>query len=573
MKPSFVLALFSICFPLSTSALWSQGMTATPIPAAQAPPPQSLIVNTGIAGETTTAGAHFIGFLVPEANQGNTDLNGDLDVSDKVMHVWDTKTGSLINTGMAAVSWQGWPQAQGRHVFFTAYEPDHGNMDLNGDGDAFDVVMFVYDVENTSLTNLGLAITSFHTNGERVAFLVSEANQGVDLNGDGDTSDRVLHVHDAQYGLTRNLFAACNSVGHYILAGNVVAFLVDEQDQGGIDLNGDADTWDAVLAIHLLAANITYGTGVSAHTPSPPFANDGSVVAILVRESAQSADLNGDADFFDEVLHVVDPPTGLLTNVGIAGAEPIAEGGLVAFRADEGSQGTNFNGDGDLNDSVYHIYRPTPPLLINLGHAALQYSMDLDEGLFAFLVRETGDGYTDYNGDLDTDDNVLFLYHAVAGTTTNLGIACAQYPEVEAGHVLVTVSESKQGDTDLNGDGDASDGVLHTCRAVPPTVNNLGLGTGPAGFQFAVDGSLIAFRVIENAHGATDLNGDGDTTDHVLHLHNLATTHTWNTRRESDEPVVRGGLIGFEVREPLQGGVDLNGDGDAVDGVPHVIGR
>jgi hypothetical protein len=34
------------------------------------------------------------------------------------------------------------------------------------------------------------------------------------------------------------------------LDGNLGAFLVDEQQQGNTDLNGDGDTWDAVLHVY-----------------------------------------------------------------------------------------------------------------------------------------------------------------------------------------------------------------------------------------------------------------------------------------------------------------------------------
>ena len=71
-------------------------------------------------------------------------------------------------------------------------------MDLNGDGDAFDRVAHVYDASTDIVTNLGfdgsdgLAVSS-----NLVAFVVKEINQSItDLNCDGDTSDRVVHIYD-----------------------------------------------------------------------------------------------------------------------------------------------------------------------------------------------------------------------------------------------------------------------------------------------------------------------------------------------------------------------------------------
>jgi hypothetical protein len=47
------------------------------------------------------------------------------------------------------------------------------------------------------VTNLGLAgdfLLGFATNGTRGFLLVSEPGEGVDLNGDGDAFDQVLHL-------------------------------------------------------------------------------------------------------------------------------------------------------------------------------------------------------------------------------------------------------------------------------------------------------------------------------------------------------------------------------------------
>ncbi len=49
---------------------------------------------------------------------------------------------------------------------------------------------------NSNLTNVGLASSGVQIDKERVAFTVSESGEGTDLNGDGDTSDNVLHVFE-----------------------------------------------------------------------------------------------------------------------------------------------------------------------------------------------------------------------------------------------------------------------------------------------------------------------------------------------------------------------------------------
>ena len=47
------------------------------------------------------------------------------------------------------------------------------------------------------------------------------------------------------------------------------------------------------------------------------------------------------------------------------------------------------------------------------------------------------------------------------------------------------------------------------------TATNVGLD---ASLGFRLDGNLVAFGVFESNQGNTDLNGDGDTNDTVLHV-------------------------------------------------------
>jgi hypothetical protein len=99
------------------------------------------------------------------------------------------------NLGLASL----WPSVGTHVVGFLVEERRQGNMDLNGDGDAFDAVVHVFDGRRRRILNLGLAeregIPSIPTAGNIVAFGVHEKAQGnTDLNGDGDTDDRVIHV-------------------------------------------------------------------------------------------------------------------------------------------------------------------------------------------------------------------------------------------------------------------------------------------------------------------------------------------------------------------------------------------
>jgi len=99
---------------------------------------------------------------------------------------------------------------------------------------------------SSAQTNLGLATSGtsdVRLDGDLIATIVSESNQGnTDLNGDGDSSDRVPHLFDATTGTTTNLTLASGS--SIELDGDLLAFTVKESEQGpapGTDLNGDGE--------------------------------------------------------------------------------------------------------------------------------------------------------------------------------------------------------------------------------------------------------------------------------------------------------------------------------------------
>ena len=122
--------------------------------------------------------------------------------------------------------------------------------------------------------------------------------------------------------------------GAFAIDGGRLVFQVPESDQGGTDLNGDGDAGDVV-------------------------ALEGGGLAIHVPEFDQGGDLNGDGDMIDEVVHIWDRATGVSTNLGLAGGlvYPVALGeGHFEFLVSEYSQGADLNGDGDTIDNVLHVW-------------------------------------------------------------------------------------------------------------------------------------------------------------------------------------------------------------------------
>ena len=72
-----------------------------------------------------------------------------------------------------------------------------GGRDLNGDGDVLDGVLHVYDERADRRFSTGLALYgSYARDGSLSAFRVLESVQGEDLNGDGDLADEFAYVLD-----------------------------------------------------------------------------------------------------------------------------------------------------------------------------------------------------------------------------------------------------------------------------------------------------------------------------------------------------------------------------------------
>ena len=233
------------------------------------------------AAQDAGARAPVPAFVVSEAEAG--DLNGDGDALDSVLHVFDAKRRTTFNLGIAAStvcrSAQGppfvvctpVPPVAGKTIVaFLAGESAQGGTDLNADGDAVDDVLYIYDAGTGATTNTRLAVghgvgrdLSSYTfplipvvAGDGVAVLVGEGEQGgTDLNFDADAADDVLHLIDARARQTLNLELAAATIPGPFGAQNPIPLQVDgphvtfvagESEQGGVDLNEDGDTADQV---------------------------------------------------------------------------------------------------------------------------------------------------------------------------------------------------------------------------------------------------------------------------------------------------------------------------------------
>jgi hypothetical protein len=147
-------------------------------------------------------------------------------------------------------------------VVIVSSEADQGQK-LNADGDLADHVLRLYRPSTKTWDEPRLAATEFVTSDQYVAFRVSEAEEGRDLNEDKDQDDDVMHVaafdglSGSPFRWVNTRFAATGWSGKwhqlgwrtpYVVVDRSVHFLVEEAKQR-MDLDGDGNLTGTFLAI------------------------------------------------------------------------------------------------------------------------------------------------------------------------------------------------------------------------------------------------------------------------------------------------------------------------------------
>jgi PKD repeat protein len=460
-----------------------------------------------LAGDTLTV-------MVPESSHGETDLNGDGDANDVVYHVYDVPTAATTNLEVAAGNYtdvQGYLSEGGSVFAFLVGEEAQGNTDLNGDGDVTDLIAHVW--HGGELTNMGLSSRSAHVSNELVVFTASELDSdGTDLNSDGDTDDWVAHVYDVAEKMLTNLGIAGGVYGGWE-AGSVAQVGVSEWSQGNTDLNGDGDTADSVLHVHDVRTDVTTNLGLIAPTGEYGRVGRSDLVCFEVFESEQGGDLNEDGDTDDLLIHLYEPPSTSVTNTNLDGYCGVIGDGYVLLRLREDGAGADLNGDGDMTDSVSHILDRDTEALTNLsiaGWAARGFGDRV-------VIVGNEDNYFDYNEDGDGSDRVAFVYDHSDESLTNTERAVYGEPRIGAGLAAMNVPEADEGGTDLNGDGDSLDHVIHLYTLDGRVILN-GARAVPKHQDSPVGDDFATAVVSETDDGWTDHNGDGDKDDQVLFI-------------------------------------------------------
>jgi hypothetical protein len=283
---------------------------------------------------------------------------------------------------------------------------------------------------------------------------------------------------------------------------------------------------------------------------------------------------------------------------------------------DTSDASADFSGDGRLDDTVLYVLdttagTPTPVVLFPAKGVSVS-----SDGAAAFLRPEEKNGYPLYadsftcNADGDFDDACVYLSVNGAAATA-LGreaTAVAVTPELVAarvpdglGDAFLQVYDRPAGPWSANL-GPATDslevsgstvafreagtGILHIYDHTTASVANV----GEAAEDFVTGEQVVAFRdqecvVAPTATGCnpsndcpsdngTDLNSDGDLCDDVMRVYDVVTNQLLETaqavtpcRFEACRPRrpyrVSGDNVTFLTLEAAQGGLDLDGNGNA----------
>jgi hypothetical protein len=468
-------------------------------------------LNTSVP--TLSADGRYIGFCSQASNLIDNDTNNHMDMfvrdraSGVVSRLDVTPTGAQSNGELGAVTTEGCAvpmSADGRTAAFDAatndlvtdtngladtfvrrIDPTNCASDLTGNCNLADDVLEVMDGGGviTTLCPADQAAVA----GGMVAFLRPEsagdagapancpagaaAPSGVDLNGDGDGSDEVVHVWASPMTQPTNLGVAATQVavdatcasgplvgvactgdadcgtGNSCVPQWIVA-LVSEAGQGAGSLNGDGDSSDQVVEVHPAVG----GNWINTHMAADTVQACGPVIVFLTPEADQGASLNADADQSDRVLQLYVPSSGQLINTGWSARDFACGPSLVAFRTAESDEppATDLNADGDSNDAVLQVFDIGRPECLQTSHpsdcvitshqSVRPCQLDACDPLVPyrvltdtvrFLTEECDQhgsvivgcptGGTDMNEDATAGDLVVQSFNVRTGTTRTIG--------------------------------------------------------------------------------------------------------------------------------------------------------
>ena len=531
--------------------------------------PSDIVLGIASANPSISTDGRYVVFT-----RGGTDTYvRDRDVDGNGIYDESPPAGSVLTTflcscGIPRISGNGRYVGLGTSVFDLltgASQQVPGEAGLSYDGR--------YTVFTSGLTNL----VAGDTNGQADAFVhdrVTGATHRVSVHTDGttqanETTNQVAISPDGRHFAFRTL-ASNLAMGDTNGFFDLYVHDVDTTDTDS-DLTGDGDADDTVLAV----LDIPPVSPTPPPYPTPrPLCPSGQVAtfngkaAFLRPEAAGDApaletgalacptrapgtgSLNADSDATDEVVHYW-PGTGAVQNYGLAATFVDLSGSYLGALVSEAGENAilNIPGDGDKRDTVVEVHPAGSGSWFNTGDQAEVLQM---AGQYAvYITNEAKQGAGNLNGDSDlpanTNDPVLRVFNAATSTpaactpvappvgatyaapTCSSGVSRAAEEFVIGDPILgcggrqlvaFRVSEAKQGNTDLNGDGDMLDNVLFVYDLVHGELRNTGQAVTPCTIPecdprapYKVEGGRVRFLTLESDQGATpaeqDLTKDG----------------------------------------------------------------
>jgi len=365
--------------------------------------PDGRLVDTLRLGSAVTGFNDGLAALIPW--EGNyRDFNGDLDATDEVAMFYDARKGRLFNSGLAVnhkqsgISADYPPRVSDNWIQLLVSELAQGNADLIVNGtfpteNHSEHVRVVYSRATGEAYQLNDAYSNFTADmGRYLVYAASPDGQGPDL---------PVRVLDSQKSSIIDLGVKVDFNSVSIVQGSDDGCLL-LTDEGPRVLRASDLSLESIPEVTVLSDFIL---GVA---PAP------DRTALMGTTPETSEDLNGDGDTEDTVIYRYD-----YANES-GGAMPIAAGwsfapsnGVWPFVSNEAKQGTDWNEDGDLEDFVWILVEESTGAAYNTGldvgsvYGGTYEFVAYSNGTALFRGHEPVSGI-DWNGDGDTEDNVLF---------------------------------------------------------------------------------------------------------------------------------------------------------------------
>ena len=408
----------------------------------------------------------------------------------------------------------------GNNIAFLADEATTGagGTDMNGDGDMIDSIVIAVNAGSAAQTNLGVAGNpnvqgSVAWIGDELYFVVDEAVDGRDWNADTDMVDLVLLHWTAGSGVTLGDFDFIDRVAavgatKMVVQGTNLFYASGRNPAGAGDSNIEIISSSAPTVHSSVLTTDTDANGLRPRI----WVKDEGLLFLLLDETVEARDLNGDADTLDtDVLALLD--TTLATTL-IRSTELATPGTTAPFRARRTSTSS-------------HDWR-VGFLVSEAGTGATGTNLN-DPALFGGTWKPTQCNTFE---DADTTDDVLHFLDflawdtdpvtdppvntglvgcrkiAIASTSSSVSYIATITPELD------TPETGAEGNCDLNQDGDREDYVVRWVQMTSPVLpltadaNIHALADTPGGTHGLAELDNRFVIAVSEADDDRDINGD-----------------------------------------------------------------